>query len=173
LAFPVTETMPRSGWRRPLAVLPLSLGLLALVACAGAGAGDRSRPGATSGGAAESGGPQRSTSPRVGEALSESNADQEALSAHLRARGAVFYGAWWCPACFQQKSLFGRQAGNNLPYVECTDEPAGRERCEAAGIRAFPTWEMEGKPRLEGVQTLEELKAWSDFRGGSDTAAQP
>jgi hypothetical protein len=164
--------MARSGWRSPAALVPLSLGLITLVACSGAGAGDRSRTPGTAGGQAVSGGRQGSTSPRLGEALSESNADQEALSAHLRARGAVFYGAWWCPACFQQKSLFGRQAGNNLPYVECADEPAGRERCEAAQIRAFPTWEMEGKPRLEGVQSLEELKVWSDFKAGAETAAQ-
>jgi hypothetical protein len=156
--FPGDETMARSGWRRSLALLPLSLGLLALVACSGAGAGDR--------------GPGSSTSPRVGEALSESNAEQKALSDHLRAQGAVFYGAWWCPACFQQKNLFGKQAGNTLPYVEC-DEDGGRERCQAAKIRAFPTWEMEGKPRLEGVQSLEELKAWSGFNAGTDQAAQP
>ena len=59
-----------------------------------------------------------SSSPHVGEPLKPSNAEQKALSEHLRRRGAVFYGAWWCPACFQQKNLFGKEAGNRLPYVE-------------------------------------------------------
>jgi hypothetical protein len=163
--------MARPRWRLPLILLPASLGLMALVAYAGAGAGDRSK-GQNSGLEARGAGGGGSTSPRLGEALSESTAEQEALSAHLRAQGAIFYGAWWCPACFQQKSLFGKQAGNTLPYVEC-DEDKGRERCKAAGVRAFPTWEMEGKPRLEGVQTLEELKAWSGFHATGETAAQP
>lgn len=165
--------MARSGWRPTLALVPLSLGLMALVACAGAGAGDRSQGQDTGTGPTADVGRERSTSPRLGEALSESNAEQEALSAHLRARGAVFYGAWWCPACFQQKNLFGKQAGNSLPYVECDENDAGRQRCQAAQIRAFPTWEMEGKPRLEGVQSLEELKDWSGFKAGAATAVQP
>jgi hypothetical protein len=152
--------MARPGWHRPLALIPLSVGLMALAACGGAGAGDRAREAS-------------STSPRLGEALSDSNADQKALSTHLRAEGALFYGAWWCPACFQQKNLFGKQAGNALPYVECDDEGGGgRDRCQAAGIRAFPTWEMEGRPRLEGVQTLEQLKAWSGFNTGSNKTSE-
>ncbi len=151
--------MARSGWHRPLAVIPLSLGLMALSACAWAGAGDRARE-------------ATSTSPRLGEALSDSNADQKALSAHLKSKGAVFYGAWWCPACFQQKNLFGKQAGNALPYLECDDDEGGRERCQAASIRAFPTWEMEGKPRLEGVQSLDELKTWSGFPASAEAATR-
>lgn len=157
--------MARPGWRAAL-LLPLGIGLMALTACSGAGAnGDT---------LAQAPGPGRdgSTSPRLGEAMSDSTPSQKALSDHLRERGAIFYGAWWCPACFQQKNLFGKQAGNSLPYVEC-DEDGGRERCQAAGIRAFPTWELEGQPRLEGVQTIEELKAWSGFGGAVGTAAQP
>jgi len=100
----------------------------------------------------------------MGETLRSSTAEQKALSEHLRRRGAVFYGAWWCPACFKQKYLFGKEAVGRLPYVECDKSDAGRERCKAAGIRAFPTWVM-GKSRVEGVQTIEQLKAWSGFRG--------
>ncbi|MFM7674001.1 MAG: hypothetical protein ACKO5F_00045 [Synechococcus sp.] len=103
-----------------------------------------------------------STTPTLGEALSPSTAEQKALSEHLRAKGAIFYGAWWCPACFKQKNLFGKEAGDRLPYVECDKEEAGRKRCIAAKIRAFPTWELAGK-RLEGVQTIEQLKLWSGF----------
>jgi hypothetical protein len=111
--------------------------------------------------------PGNSTTPTLGEPLSVSTPEQEALSAHLRAKGAVFYGAWWCPACFQQKNLFGKKGGNSLPYVECDKTDDGRSRCKAAQILAFPTWELAGKERLEGVQTIEELKVWSNFPGAA------
>ena len=106
-----------------------------------------------------------STTPTLGEALAPSSGDQLALTDHLRRIGAVFYGAWWCTACFRQKSLFGQQAGNRLPYVECDKTSEGRERCQAAGIKAYPTWVL-GSRRVEGVQTLEELKHWSGFGQG-------
>jgi hypothetical protein len=96
-------------------------------------------------------------------ALSASTSQQQALANHLKARGAVFYGAYWCPACTQQKALFGKEAGGRLPYVECTDA-SGSARCSAASIRAFPTWDMPGKPRLVGVQSMEELARWSGFQ---------
>jgi hypothetical protein len=109
--------------------------------------------------AAPSGG---STTPSLGEALAPSSGDQLQVMEHLRRIGAVFYGAWWCPACFRQKSLFGQQAGESLPYVECDKTDQGRERCRTAGIKAYPTWVL-GNKRVEGVQTLEELKRWSGF----------
>lgn len=99
----------------------------------------------------------------LGEAVSPSTPEQISLAEYLRQRGAVFYGAWWCPHCFHQKNLFGTEAGQKLPYVECDKEQAGRQRCQAAGIRAFPTWDLNGE-RREGLQTLEELKAWSGFK---------
>jgi hypothetical protein len=133
---------------RSLLLLGLSTLALGLVATAGSAAGS-----ASSG----------SSSPHVGEPLKPSNAEQKALSEHLRRRGAVFYGAWWCPACFQQKNLFGKEAGNRLPYVECDKTDAGRAICQAANIRAYPTWDLPGKPRLEGVQSLDELKSWSGY----------
>jgi hypothetical protein len=123
-----------------------SVSLLGVVVTARAHAGDRA--------------------PQVAQARaaqSVSSAQQQALASHLKARGAVFYGAWWCPACTQQKALFGKEAGARLPYVECTDA-SGSARCSAASIRAFPTWDMPGKERLVGVQTVEELGRWSGFQ---------
>jgi hypothetical protein len=98
----------------------------------------------------------------LGEASAPSSAEQMALGAHLRQKGFLFYGAWWCPACFHQKNLFGEQAGRKLPYVECDRSEAGRERCQAAGIRAYPTW-VRGQERREGVLSLEELARWSGW----------
>jgi hypothetical protein len=94
------------------------------------------------------------------EPIPPSNPEQKALSLELAAKGALFYGAWWCPACHQQKVLFGETAITTLPYVECDKTEAGRQRCSAAEIKAYPTWVMKDKPRLVGVQTLEELKTW-------------
>lgn len=107
-----------------------------------------------------------STSPTLGPALQASTADQLALVEHLRRKGVLFYGAWWCPACFKQKNLFGQEAGNQLPYVECEKTEEQRERCGKVRIAAYPTWVM-GSERLEGVQTLDDLRRWSGFWGGS------
>ena len=144
--------------RRSALLASLALGLLGLAgtACADARGNSVAR--------------SESTSPHVGEALNNSTAEQRSLSTHLAAQGAIFYGAWWCPACFQQKNLFGKEAGNSLPYVECDKSDEGRQRCQAAEVRAFPTWDLKGKPRLEGVQSLDALKAWSNYSGSSRTA---
>lgn len=107
---------------------------------------------------------------QLGEAVSPSTPDQLALVEHLLSKGAIFYGAWWCPHCFTQKNLFGTEAGRRLPYVECDKDEAGRQRCQSAGIRAYPSWDLNGQ-RREGVLSLEELKVWSGFPGGP--AGQP
>ena len=117
--------------------------------------------------------PARAEAQGLGEAVSPSTPEQMALVEHLRLKGAVFYGAWWCPHCFHQKNLFGTEAGQRLPYVECDKDDAGRQRCAAAGIRAFPTWDLNGE-RREGVQSLEELKVWSGFSSsGAKSPAAP
>lgn len=89
---------------------------------------------------------------------------QDALARHLAKSGAMFYGAYWCPHCEEQKELFGGAAGL-LPYVEC--DPKGErsqtERCRAAGVKVFPTWVL-GVERREGVQPLAELARLSGFR---------
>jgi len=88
---------------------------------------------------------------------------QLALARHLAQSKAVFYGAYWCPHCQEQKHMFGGAAGL-LPYVEC--DPKGTnaqpERCERAGVRVFPTWDIGGS-RREGVQSLEALAEASGF----------
>jgi uncharacterized membrane protein len=88
---------------------------------------------------------------------------QEALARHLRDTGARFYGAYWCPACNEQKRLFGNAAGQ-LPYVECDPRGAGGrpDLCAQVNVRAFPTWTIAGQ-RREGVLPLETLAAMSGF----------
>lgn len=104
------------------------------------------------------------------EAFSPSTSQQIRLADHLSRLGFLFYGAWWCPACTQQKSFFGQQAVEKLPYVECERNEAGRQRCNQARIRAYPTW-VRGGERREGVLSLEELQRWSGFRPSTSGAA--
>jgi hypothetical protein len=113
-----------------------------------------------------------SSTPTLGAALQPSSAQQLALVDHLRRTGVVFYGAWWCPACFRQKNLFGQEAGNQLPYVECEKTEEQRQRCTKVGIGAYPTWVL-GSQKLEGVQTLERLAQWSGFRGSMAPSDAP
>ena len=97
-----------------------------------------------------------STTPTLGQAINPSNGAQLELVRRLRERGALYYGAWWCPACFRQKNLFGQEAGNQLPYVECEKTAADRQRCDRAGIKAYPTWVL-GDRRVEGMLSLDAL----------------
>jgi hypothetical protein len=105
-----------------------------------------------------------------GESFAPSNANQVGLAEHLRRKGYMFYGAWWCPACSQQKALFGQPAAQRLPYQECEKAAAGQQRCSEAGIRVYPTW-IKGGERRDGVLSLEELQRWSGYRPGGATPA--
>jgi len=55
--------------------------------------------------------------------------------------------------------------------VECDRDDIGRKRCEAAQIKGYPTWDLNGERRL-GVLSLEELEHWSRF-SPQLKAAQP
>jgi glutaredoxin len=153
----------QSTWLRSTRLLSLALTTLSLVLVAAA-SGSRSP-------ALASGSSGTGTSGSIGDALSPSTAEQMALVEHLRQQGAIFYGAWWCPHCFHQKNLFGTEAGRRLPYVECDKDQAGRERCQAAKIRAFPTWDLNGE-RREGLLTIEELEVWSGFKAKGGTGSR-
>jgi len=96
----------------------------------------------------------------LGEAVSPSTGEQLQLAKELKRLGAIFYGAWWCSHCFHQKNLFGTEAGQQLPYVECDKNAEGRDRCRQAGVKAFPTWVL-GEKRSEGVMSLKELRSWA------------
>ncbi len=89
---------------------------------------------------------------------------EAALARHLRESGAIMYGAYWCPHCQEQKTLFG-DAARDVPYVEC--DPNGvnarPDLCEKAGVKAFPTWVIGGQ-RREGVQSLSALADASKFQ---------
>jgi hypothetical protein len=96
----------------------------------------------------------------------ESPPEATSLAVRLKKAGAQMYGAFWCSHCYDQKQIFGQEAMNEFPYVECFPDgwKQGVEMapvCKAAGLEGFPTWVVGGK-KLEGAKTLEELQAALD-----------
>ncbi|MCA1779531.1 MAG: vitamin K epoxide reductase family protein [Xanthomonadaceae bacterium] len=92
------------------------------------------------------------------------NPELKALAIHLDESGAMYYGAFWCPNCQQQRRLFGRSA-DRLPYVECSPEGRGGRiafECVANDITGYPTWIIDGR-RFQQVLTPEQLALHSDF----------
>ena len=76
----------------------------------------------------------------------------------LKEQGAVFYGAFWCPHCQNQKKMFGKSA-ELLPYIECST-PNGKDQldvCTKADIEGYPTWEFADGSRLSGEISMETL----------------
>jgi hypothetical protein len=82
----------------------------------------------------------------------------------LKDKGAIFYGAFWCPHCQAQKKLFGSSA-HLLPYVECSTPDANGQTqiCIDKNITSYPTWVLADGTRLptenEAGVTLETLAA--------------
>ena len=79
----------------------------------------------------------------------------------LKDKGAVFYGAFWCPHCQATKRMFG-SAARLLPYVECST-PDGKEQlqiCKDKDIKGYPTWTFANSTTtLSGEQTLDALSS--------------
>ena len=75
----------------------------------------------------------------------------DVLAQCLKDKGAVFYGAFWCPHCQNTKKSFGN-AAQYLNYVECStpDSKGQTQACIDAGIKGYPTWEFPDGSRLEG-----------------------
>lgn len=92
-----------------------------------------------------------------------------ALAKHLTAIGAKMYGAFWCPHCYEQKQLFGKEAFKSINSIEC--DPSGKNpqpaACTAAKIQSYPTWVIKGET-FSGAQVLEKLAKASDYKGAKD-----
>jgi thiol-disulfide isomerase/thioredoxin len=76
----------------------------------------------------------------------------------LKEQGAIFYGAFWCPHCQNQKKLFGRSA-DKLPYIECST-PDGRGQlqiCIDKQITTYPTWDFVDGEKMTGEIPLKTL----------------
>ena len=102
----------------------------------------------------------------IGEPLRDSTKKALALAIQIRDAGAQIFGSWRCPACFQQMSIIGKQAGTQIYYVECDkpkERPKERAPCEEAQINAVPTWTLPNGERRVGIQKLEELSRWAEL----------
>ena len=88
------------------------------------------------------------------------------LAQHLSTIKAKMYGAFWCPYCQSQKEFFGKQAWQEITYIEC--DPKGEnprpDLCRKANIKGYPTWEIKGK-FYPGRQSLETLAEISGYKG--------
>ncbi len=76
----------------------------------------------------------------------------------LKEKGAVFYGAFWCPHCAEQKAMFGKSK-KYLPYVECST-PDGRGQlqvCDEKGIKGYPTWSFADGASISAVLSFPQL----------------
>jgi uncharacterized membrane protein/glutaredoxin len=106
--------------------------------------------------------------PNGWEVTTESTAAETELAKHLTDSGAKMYGAFWCPHCFEQKQLFGKEAAKQIPYNECAPEGNNPQTdlCRQKKIQSFPTWEINGK-FYTGAQELEKLAKLSKYSGNS------
>ncbi len=106
--------------------------------------------------------------PPVGWEITTTSGESEiALAQHLAQSDAVMYSAYWCPHCYDQKQLFGKEAfENHVKKVECAPDglDGDPQKCVDAKIRAFPTWIIQGEI-YEGVQSLEKLAELTGYTG--------
>ncbi len=95
-----------------------------------------------------------------------------ALARHLRRLNAKMYATYWCGVCERQLRMFGEEAVKELTVIEC--DPRGQnaqpELCDRVGIRAFPTWEINGRLLDPGGFSLQGLAEISGYTGSRDFA---
>jgi protein-disulfide isomerase len=82
----------------------------------------------------------------------------DAFAKCLTNKNAIMYGSFLCSHCDDQRKLFG-DSFKYVHYVECSQMglPQDANACKLAQIRYTPTWILNGKERLVGVQTLKQL----------------
>jgi hypothetical protein len=95
-----------------------------------------------------------------------SGAAEIALAEHLKKTGAVMYGAFWCPRCYDQRQTFGTAAWSKVTYIECDKggEGANVAACDKAGIKSFPTWQINGK-NYPGTMSLFKIAKLTKYPG--------
>ena len=116
--------------------------------------------------------PEATTAPQPPEGweiTTTSGGAEIALAEHLTAIGAKKYGAFWCPHCYDQKQLFGKEAFSRVNYIECAPEGKNPQpqACDRAGVKSYPTWEINGEI-YRGTQSLDKLAEVSGYEGATD-----
>jgi uncharacterized membrane protein len=89
-----------------------------------------------------------------------------ALAKHLTSVDAKMYGAFWCPHCQDQKTLFGKEAFDKVQYFECDPKgpKAQPKACVDAKVESYPTWHVKDKVTT-GTKALTELGKMSAYTG--------
>ncbi len=99
--------------------------------------------------------------PTTSQAEGEPAPDLVQFAKDLKAAGAEFYGAHWCPFCTEQKELF-EDGKDNLPFFEVTKpDRTLNDLGIAEGIVEFPTWKFANGKDAKGVQSLAKLSELS------------
>lgn len=80
--------------------------------------------------------------------------DVDAFANCLTEKGAVMYGTEWCGHCQNQKKMFG----SSFQYIEFVDCDNEGQRCDAAGVRGYPTWVIGGES-YPGEQSFNALSS--------------
>ena len=95
------------------------------------------------------------------------------LAKALTKNGAIFYGAFWCPNCGEQKALLG-DGVKEINYIECSlpDRSGQYEICEEENIQSYPTWKFENGLECYGVIHPEVLASIIGFETGNETTTQ-
>ena len=100
----------------------------------------------------------------------ESSEQDILLARALQKSGATMFGTYWCPHTSRQKELFGRQAWEMIPYVECAPQgwKAKPAVCLAQKVDGYPTWVFtKTGQRLSGERPLEQIAEQVHFSGYS------
>lgn len=81
----------------------------------------------------------------------------------LTDKGVIFYGAFWCPHCANQKARFGEDI-QYVTYQECDDKGKGGNHalCLEKGVTSYPTWFFPGLGNLPGEQEVRNLAKLSN-----------
>ncbi|MEK7148210.1 MAG: hypothetical protein AAB758_02830 [Patescibacteria group bacterium] len=76
----------------------------------------------------------------------------------IKDSGALFYGAFWCPHCQNQKAMFGSSA-KLLPYIECSTPDGNGQlpECKDAEVTGYPTWKFPDGTIKNGEVSLDDL----------------
>ena len=89
----------------------------------------------------------------------------DAFAQCLSDNGVKMYGAYWCPHCEDQKTMFG-DSWKNVNYIECSlPQRRGQTQiCIAESIQSYPTWEFADGTRVLGTLSFQELSARTSCR---------
>lgn len=99
----------------------------------------------------------------------ESSRQATELARRLRDKGVVMVGTYWCPHTSRQKELLGREAFEQLKYVECSPKGynGNPSYCISKRVDGYPAWVFtkDGDETLSGERSLAELAEKVGYSG--------